>query len=301
MQKMRGFSRSENVGRFCTLPLLQTMCMIAINKSTKVNTSGGSAGAGGFSFQASVTAIAMVQMARGTPLGWLENLVSDIPLAVSAESAGPGDDIRLELEGNMIVEVQVKQGFSAGQKLWDSLLALAEGIRSKSISFGVLVLCPNSSRSIRKKLAQDISRIGSGRKDDLSDLGLQLVTLLEKQGHDVQAVCGSIRIITVQALSSDNASINAARAELGHICTNPSAAWTVLDHDGLSLIKVRGRRTIIDVGRLLKSHGIQLQSDSSIARLNVLAKVAEWVRASNVTFSVFGIPNPSLTHLKQYL
>lgn len=291
MQKMRGSSRGENAERLCTLPLLQTMCMIAINKSTKTNTAGGSAGAGGFSFQASVTAIAMVQMARGAPLGWLEGLISDIPLAVSAESAGPGDDIRLELESNMIVEVQVKQGFSAGKKLWESLLALAAGIRSKSISFGVLVLCPNSSGSIRRGLAQDISRIGWGRKDDLSELGHQFVTLLETHDYDAQAVCGSIRIITVQALSSDNASINAARAELGHICINPSAAWMVLDHDGLSLIKMRGRRTIIDVGRLLKSHDIQLRSDLSIARLNVLAKVAEWVRASNVTFSVFGIPN----------
>ena len=191
----------------------------------------------------------------------------------------------------MIVEVQVKQGFSAGKKLWDSLLALAAGIQSKSISFGVLVLCPNSSGSIRRGLAQDISRIGWGRKDDLSELGYQLLTLLETHDYDAQAVCSSIRIITVQALSSDSASINTARAELGHICINPSAAWTVLDHDGLSLIKMRGRRTIIDVGRLLKSHDVQLRSDLSIARLNVLAKVAKWVRASNVTFSVFGIPN----------
>ena len=69
--------------------------------------------------------MAIFPMARGRPLRWLNKLVDDTPVAVDAETGGPGDDSRLVLKEAQIVEVQVKGGLRAGTKLWNSLLARA--------------------------------------------------------------------------------------------------------------------------------------------------------------------------------
>ena len=92
---------------------------------------GGSATASGMNFQAVVTAIAGVNLLVGSPLGWLDGLVDglvdDTPVAVWAESSGPGDDIRIELKNNKLVEVQVKKGLSRGDDLWDVELPVFSG------------------------------------------------------------------------------------------------------------------------------------------------------------------------------
>ena len=76
----------------------------------KKNTSGGAAGAGGFNFQAAISAIAYVHSLRGTPVQWIEGLTASFPASVSSETGGPGDDISLELADGSTVEVQVKKG-----------------------------------------------------------------------------------------------------------------------------------------------------------------------------------------------
>src|SRR5215471_16141050 len=124
------------------------------------NIAGGSAPASGIDFQAAVTAIAAIAVARGIPIRWLEGVVDDTPVSISAETCGPGDDLRLDLSNTDIVEVQAKRGLAAGDRLWSALIELAGGITSKSISHGVLVVSPDSSKSIRKDLARDIVRMG---------------------------------------------------------------------------------------------------------------------------------------------
>ncbi|KTW15610.1 hypothetical protein [Sphingomonas sanguinis] len=66
---------------------------------------GGAATGGGMNFQAAVTAICFVRMARGSALGWLDGLTQDIPVAVSAETGGPGDDIRVDLADGKMIEI----------------------------------------------------------------------------------------------------------------------------------------------------------------------------------------------------
>lgn len=57
----------------------------------------GSAGGGGYDFQARLSAFICIFILVQEPLRWVELEVPDIPVAVAAETAGPGDDIRIEL------------------------------------------------------------------------------------------------------------------------------------------------------------------------------------------------------------
>ncbi|MBW2647406.1 MAG: hypothetical protein JRE23_14780, partial [Deltaproteobacteria bacterium] len=115
-----------------------------IRQLPKMNVWGGSAAGGGFNFQACVSAIAAVHIARGTPIGWLKDVTNDIPMFLLAEmGGGPGDDIRLEFQDGSVAEIQAKRRIRIGAKFWESLLNLATAIDSCEISYGVMAVCPN--------------------------------------------------------------------------------------------------------------------------------------------------------------
>ncbi len=78
---------------------------------------GGRAGAGGYDFQARTVAFIFAHTLAAERLDWTEHGHRDCPLAVSAETGGTGDDIRVELAANREYEVQVKRTLSAGEKL----------------------------------------------------------------------------------------------------------------------------------------------------------------------------------------
>ena len=132
----------------------------------KMNVWGGSAAGGGFNFQACVSAIAAVHLARGVAIGWLKDVTVDIPISLLAETGGPGDDIRLEFQDGSVAEIQAKRKIRIGAKFWEILLKLAIDINCGTISYGVLAVCPNSSGTIRDGLAKDVIRMGQGRQDD---------------------------------------------------------------------------------------------------------------------------------------
>jgi hypothetical protein len=96
--------------------------------NSKKRRAGGAATGGGMNFQAAVTAIANIYMARGRPLLWLDTLIDDTPVALEVETGGEGDDLRLLLRDARTVEVQIKKGLRAGSDLWNSLLMLSKGV-----------------------------------------------------------------------------------------------------------------------------------------------------------------------------
>ena len=118
-------------------------------QQAKMNVWGGSAAGGGLNFQACVSAIAAVHLARGTPIGWLKDVTADIPISLLAETGGPGDDIRLEFQDGSVAEIQAKRRIRIGAKFGESLLNLATAIDSCEISYGVMAVCPYRSGSIR--------------------------------------------------------------------------------------------------------------------------------------------------------
>jgi len=139
---------------------------------------GGSATGGGMNFQAAVTAIAEVHVAVGAKLDWLAGIAHDVPISVLAETGGPGDDIAIQFDDGTWAEVQVKRGLAAGKKMWEAVIKLAKAINDGAVDYGVLVVCPNSSGTIKNDLARDLERLAGGRSDGLKEITNTFVTKL---------------------------------------------------------------------------------------------------------------------------
>jgi hypothetical protein len=258
---------------------------------TPARRGGGSATAGGMNFQAAVTAIGAIYLVRGRPLGWLQGLVDDVPVSILAETGGAGDDVRLHYRDGSASEVQIKRGLQAGERLWTSLLKLSTAIESRTIDYGILIVSPDTSRSITRALSRDIKRLADGRTDGLGDLATTFQSKLIAAGLSAQSVCGRLRVVTVHGLDADDASIRTAYAELEHICGNKSQvgrAWDRLYRDASELAEFRGKRTASSVIRILRSSGIDIASRSQRVTGAILAKLTDWVYAANSSFSIFG-------------
>ena len=261
-------------------------------KASARRVTGGAATAGGMNFQATVTAIAMVSMVRGIPLGWLDGIAQDIPVEVLTETGGSGDDLRIRFHDGTVGEAQIKRGLAAGARLWDPLLSLSKAIHQGAIRYGLLIVSPDSSQTIQRTLARDIGRLGDGRTDDLGELATRLVSKLTADGVPIATVCSRLRIVTANAVDMNQASIQAACAELAHVCKRDGQigdAWNRLYRDATQLIELRGARTSSKVIRILRSAGIEIRDDGQESPGTFLAKLNKWVFASNMTFSIFGV------------
>jgi hypothetical protein len=244
-------------------------------------------------FQAAVTAIAGVNLLLGTPLGWLDGLVDDTPTAVGAESGGPGDDIRVELKNNEVAEVQVKKGLSRSEDLWAALLALATGLDAGTIHYGVLVVSPDSSKSVWNTLAQDLQRLGEGRSDGLSEIGQTWQAKLSAAALPVAAVCARLRLYVVHALDMDAASIQLAKARLAGLCavaTDVDRVWSRLYADGHAIAARRGRWDATGLARTLAALGVHTIASATPG--SVTTRVCRWAFDVNQVFSVVGVKTP---------
>ena len=252
-------------------------------------TGGGIAVGGGINFQAVATAIVAVHILRGTPLNWLEGLCIDKPVAVWAESEGPGDDLRIELENNSTIEVQAKKGLARGHKLWKALHSIAQAIHKGEFPYGMLVLASDSSKTIWEDLAVAIERLGQGRNDLLTEIGEDWAEQLNKANIPARDVCRCMRIRVIHALPADNTSIIAAKDVLRYVCAREEdvdAAWNTLCRHAMSLIENRGRWTLQDLVRLLRSTNIAIREDDFPA--SVLDRHTKWVSDTNAFFSITG-------------
>src|SRR5215207_5694754 len=92
---------------------------------------GGPAGGGGFNFQARATALVYAHVLAGSPLNFAVGHYP-VPLAVSAETDGPGDDVHVECEGGAVVEIQAKRGLRADRRLWDAAVKMISGLARAS-------------------------------------------------------------------------------------------------------------------------------------------------------------------------
>lgn len=254
----------------------------------------GAAPASGLNFQAVVTAIAAVHLLDDSKIGWLDELADDTPTAIWAESGGPGDDVRLELRA-ATSEVQAKRGLTANARLWDAMLDLARGVHAGRIDFGILAVSPDSSRTVTHHLEQDLRHIGSGRTDRLHDVGHKWIAKLEAAGLDPVTLSRAIRIQTVAATDGNVDAIRAAKSILTRVCSSAAMAdlaWQALVEGAHALVARKGRWDFLAVVRLLSAAGVSLGDASSPA--GATAKVIDWARTANQTFTVFGARRPVL-------
>ena len=264
----------------------------------KKNTSGGAAGAGGFNFQAAITAIAYVHSLRGTPVQWTKGFTASFPTSVSSETGGPGDDISLELADGSIIEVQAKRGLKADNRFWSVIDSLSEGINSDRCTYGILIVCPFSSNTICRDFAKAIRRIGDERYDGPSSQQSALTERLKQKGYDPAKICARLRIQTVSALIDQSGDIAAAHAELGHVCANTSQiipAWNVLYKDALLAIEMKGRRISSSLASVLQSSNILIKSDETDSPAAISQTLLKWIDTTTEKFSVLGIHEPLST------
>ena len=253
-------------------------------------TGGGTAIGGGVNFQAVVTAIVGVHILRGAALGWLNGVCIDLPIAVWAESEGPGDDLHIELDNDLSIEVQAKKGLVRGENLWGALESIAGALHKGQMSYGLLAIASDSSSTISKELATDIERLGQGRTDSLKDIGKDWAGRLTKANIPAQKVCRCMRIRVIHGLSAEDADANAAKEILRHVCAREDdveAAWNTLCRHAVLLIEKRGRWTLQDLVRLLRSTNIAIRNDNFPASL--LDRHTAWVSKINEHFAITGI------------
>ena len=253
---------------------------------------GGSAAAAGFSFQASICAIAYIHSLRGISVPWLDGLSASHPVSISSETMGPGDDISLELADGSIVEIQTKKGLKADKRFWSAIESLCEGISSENCSFGILIVCPSSSNTIRSGYAEAVKRIGDGRNDRVSSIQQKLRDWLVQEGHNPEKVCARLRIRTIAALSDQIGDVAAAHAELGHICaadSQISLAWKVLCKEALTTIEMRGRRTTVSLVSTLQTSNITIKQQDNKTPAAVTQTLLDMIDSSTEAFGVIGI------------
>lgn len=251
---------------------------------------GGAATASGMNFQAAVTAIAGSHLLLGASLGWLDGLVEDIPTAIWAETGGPGDDVRIELRNGDVLEAQVKRGLSRGEKLWEAMLALATGLDAGTIQYGVLIVSPDTSKTIWTQLAADSRRLSEGRTDDLSEIGLEWLNRLTAATLPVDAVCARLRIHVVHASAADPASVMMARTRLQSLFASAAhveRVWLRLYHDAHAITERRGRWEQATLARMLIAMGVQASAAATPA--SVALRVSRWAFDANQSFSLLGV------------
>ena len=264
----------------------------------KKNTSGGAAGAGGFNFQAAITAIAYVHSLRGIPVQWTEGLTASHPVSVSSETGGPGDDISLELADGSTVEVQVKKGLRATKAFWSVIDSLSEGINSDPCTYGVLIVCPSSSNTIRQDFAEAIRKIGNESYDDPSEQQSELIKHLKQKGYDPAKICARLRIRAVSALSDQGDAIEAACDKLDHVRADTSqrmSAWNALYKDALLAIEMKDRRTSSSLVSVLRASNIEIKSDENDSPAAIIQTLLKWIDTTTAEFYVLGIREPLST------
>lgn len=206
-------------------------------------------------YQARVTAYVYVHMLADRALFWVSES-KDVPSAVSAETGGPGDDLRVETgPRSRAFEVQAKHGLRGYDKLKEAVSAMRAAAPDEPI---VLAVDESSARAVTSDLRLDFRRLAEGRDDDLKDWTKRLL-------DDGLATSLLSRVVVVP-LSVDVPADADAKHALHLLASDVlvdeasvAAVWDTLVADASDLASRRGRRTRDDLVALLKAKGVDLK------------------------------------------
>ncbi len=191
-------------------------------------------------FQARAIAYVYVHILAESRLSWFEDR-DDTPLAVSAETGGAGDDIRLEIRAGLPnPEVQAKHGLSAGHEFDTEIRSAASRAGGAATPLRILVdHC--SSQKLRRTLADGLTRLQSGRTEPLPAELEQLRRELG-EGHWIWSQLGIVQC-DVDRDSDDGVLRAISKLEwLLRDSTKANDAWTKLYEDATELSARQGRR-----------------------------------------------------------
>lgn len=216
---------------------------------------GGPAFAKGASFQARVIAYVYVHVLAESRLFWFEPL-DDVPIAVEAETGGPGDDIGIEMRSGIKVEAQVKHGLTAGVAFSEAVKkAASRGTSSMPIRF---VVDQSSSARLRNTIAEGLARLRDGRADPLPD---ELIVLRDEIGHG-HALWRQLGVVQCDVDHEADPGAKNAHEMLVRVVADESkasVAWRILADDAAELAARRGRRDRVSLVALLKAARIEVR------------------------------------------
>ncbi|MGB3310511.1 MAG: NACHT domain-containing protein [Nodosilinea sp.] len=225
----------------------------------------GSGGSGGYEYQHNAIGYVAAHILAGESLRWLETGAPDIPVAVAAETDGPGDDLCITLQNNVLVELQAKHGLQKG-KLFEPLLKLTKGLHDNPSLYGVLLTDSTASQTIRDSLRNDLIKIGQGRFDSLKPITQEFQEQLANAGlpRDNSEIFCRLRIIVLD-LDDELQGAKIAQTLLSKKVSDQnqvSTSWKILCDEGQKLTSNRGRRDQRAWDLLLNTHSISRLKES---------------------------------------
>lgn len=237
----------------------------------------GSGGDVGYDYQADGTAFVAAHGLSGQPLGWFEDF-TDVPSEWSAETGGPGDDLRVITRDGHLIELQAKHALKRGEDYLKTFRRLVSRLKNDHELRGIVLVGRHASANIRDDLKQDILRIGTGRTDDLKEITLDLLQDLVETPDTVSDVFARLKIIVVD-LDEGADGIRLACALLGRVVppdkANVAFEWLGKRYHGL--IKRRSRDTVSNCLSALRTQ-LGLVNVTSLTygtRPNVVTSVLE--------------------------
>lgn len=247
--------------------------------------SGGPGGGGGYNFQARATAFVYAHVLAEQTIVFATRSYP-VPLAVWAESGGPGDDVRVECRGGVVVEVQAKRGLRAGEKFWKAVIDLVTGLAEEPGLLGVLLVDSTSSATVRVDFREGLRRVADKRTDEVNAVTKELLSRLEVAGVSDLSV---LRRLAVEVRDFDVGSGGHENAVLmlRGIAEDPLVAWRALEADGHDLIEYRGRRDAEALAALVSKEGGGLSAQASHPVV-VARAYRDWVRVKTACFHVPG-------------
>ena len=220
----------------------------------------------GTNYQAGVIAYVYCSMLALRRLDWLPPL-DDTPLAVSGETGGPGDDVRVEIRDGSF-EVQAKAGISGENQLREAIEDILSR-RADSTDRVVLVVDRRSSGWIYREFATDMERLRRGRSD-----------VLVKAGDLHRQFGESLELLWTKAVDvrpPDDLEAARGRDLLATLLQDPNdagKAWSLLYQDAADLAEHRFRRNRSGLVQLLAMEGIAVRLPTADERL--LAEL-DWI------------------------
>lgn len=227
-------------------------------RTVRQETAGGRASSEGTKFHASVATVVYVSILAKTPLSWF-GPSARLPIAVSAESGGGGDDLQIEFGPASVAEVQARHQMNAGRKFTDFVAAIVDRTRGKTPSPVALVAGRHTTSTVVfAGIAKDLDGLRAGV--DVARLAPPISTMLvdpEKRGALEQLFVVDVDFDRSPSPERENALEKLRRRLVDE--SRAEEAWAVLFEDAVDLCATGSRRAEADLVDRLLAKGIRLK------------------------------------------
>lgn len=207
---------------------------------------GGPATVEGATYQEGVIAYVFVHALAMRRLAWIEG-ADDTPIAVSGETGGPGDDVRVE-SAALTFELQAKAGLTGEAALTTAVREIVARMTGAPEAV-ILAVDRRSSTWIYNGFASDLDRI----RDERTDFLARARPLYEEVGYALKP----IRVKALDVLPPDQAQADLAVDMLARLLgsdARAAAAWSHLLAIAADVSRRRRRKNraaLVDALRLL--------------------------------------------------